>query len=216
MATRNTISATFAREAAECLREGDMHRAIELCTAGTSAYPEYAMGHVVLGRCYEAFGRTLDALAEYRKALNTMPDNPTVIALIQRAEQKERGEVQRVVGEHEKRFQKPPTQPPAAQRAEEPPTRSDPTIEHLMRELERRRREKHPPTVGSAEAAPPPADRNQAIVTPTTAEIFAGQQLYEEALRIYRELEANEPGRYAARIRELEQLAAEQANKKAP
>jgi tetratricopeptide (TPR) repeat protein len=213
--TGKTISATFAREAAECLREGDVHRAMELCTEGTRAYPDYAMGHVVLGRCYEAFGRPLDALGEYRKALSTMPDNPTLIALVQRAEQKERGAFQRVVAEQETQPRET-TSPPAAQTEKEPPAQTDPTIEHLTRELERRRREKHPPAIGSAEAAPPPAEHNHAIVTPTTAEIFAGQQLYEQALRIYRELEASDPGRYTARIRELERLATEKGNKKAP
>lgn len=218
VATRSTISATFAREAADCLREGDMHHALELCIEGTRAYPDYAMGHVVLGKCYEAFGRTLEALAEYRRALSTLPDNPTVIALVQRVEEKERGEFQRFVAEQEKQLQETPAPTPLPQSVAEPPTRSDPTIEHLTKELERRRREKHPPASSNAEATLPPADRNHAIVTPTTAEIFAGQQLYQEALKIYRELAATHPGKYETRIRELERLAAEKADatKKAP
>ncbi len=217
MVTRSTISATFAREAVDCLREGDVHRAMTLCTEGTSAYPDYAMGHLVLGKCYEAFGRTAEALAEYRRALGTLPDNPTLIALVRKAEEKERGEFQRFVAEQEKQFQKAPAPPPTPPGGE-PPVHSDPTIEHLTQELERRRREKPSSVSSNAEATPPPPERNHAIVTPTTAEIFAGQQLYEEALKIYRELADAQPGKYDARIRELERLAAEKAgtNTKAP
>jgi tetratricopeptide (TPR) repeat protein len=216
---QDMISARFARTAAEFLREGDMQRAIELCVEGSRTYPDYAMGHVMLGRCYEAFGRIQEALAEYRRALGTLPDNPTVIALVKRAEEKEQAEFQRFVAEQEKRFKETPKSGPPEPSVEDAPApTTDPTIEHLMKELERRRREKHRAVSTGTEAPPPPVDRNAAIVTPTTAEIFASQQLYDDALKIYRELAGVSPGKYDARIRELERLAAEKAgrNNKAP
>ncbi len=212
------ISARFARTAAECLREGDMQRAIELCVEGTRAYPEYAMGHLMLGKCFEALGRNQEALAEYRRALGALPDNPTVLALVRRAEEKEQAEFQQFVAEQEKRFKQTPKSTPPEQNGGDVSAQADPTIEHLMKELERRRREKHRAVSFGAEAPPPPGERIEAIVTPTAAEIFASQQLYYEALKIYRELAVVSPGKYDARIRELERLAAEKAgsNNKAP
>lgn len=229
------ITASFAREAATYLRDGEIGRAVELCVAGTQAYPEYAMGHLVLGRCYEALGHTREAIAEYRRALTSLPDNPTILALVHAAEERERKELERSIALQEKKGEdKDETRqreaPMAGSVAEEAPAREETAFEILARRLEeqRRKRMSQPPppaeeaatqSTPSAEHEPKPPD-GVGFVTPTLAEIYASQGAYAEALQAYRALLALHPDNatYAARIRDLEQRTAriEDEKNKAP
>ncbi|MEK7670595.1 MAG: tetratricopeptide repeat protein, partial [Bacteroidota bacterium] len=98
------ISPSFARDAAEHLRDGNIQHAADLCLLGTKAFPNYSTGHFILGKCHEAFGRTADALAAYRQALSKLPDNPTLQTLVKNAEETQQKEFQKFVEEQEKRF----------------------------------------------------------------------------------------------------------------
>lgn len=211
MAAKPLISATFARAAAEYLREGETQRAIELCLAGTRAYPEYAMGYMVLGKCFEAYGRMPEALAAYRKALSKLPDNPTLIALVNNAEEHERKEFQRAVEAQEQRFEQPEEQSDQQPRA---PEKEQPQEESLIDFLAKRLHvvQRIRPERASSPPPAPPEEQGTTIVTRTMAEIFASQGAYADALKAYRALAALHPGeqKFDERIRELEQLAAAQ------
>lgn len=231
MQTGEPITAAFAREAAIYLRDGEIGRAVELCVAGTRAYPDYAMGHLVLGKCYEALGHTHEAIAEYRQALNKLPGNPTILALLRTAEERVRKEFQHAIEQQEER-EKDTTRdrtvevPDAERNAAEPPPHEETAFEILARRLEeqRRRRMSQPPppaedpphSAGSLKKQEMNSATNLGIVTPTMAEIYASQGAYAEALWAYRELLARQPQKasYAARIKELEQLAAQAADEK--
>lgn len=221
MASKPLISATFARAAAEYLREGETQRAIELCLAGTRAYPEYAMGHMVLGRCFEVYGRMHEALEAYRKALSKLPDNPTLIALVKNAEEHERKEFQRAVEAQEQRFEQPTEKSPQShQTPEKELPQEESLIDFLAKRLHVVQRIKPEPASPASPIAPPPTpleEQGTTIVTPTMAEIFANQGAYADALKAYRALAALHPDdpKFDARIRELEQLAAAQNPHKA-
>lgn len=224
-----SIPATFARQAAEWLREGEIGRALGLCVAGTREYPDYATGHFVLGKCYEALGRVDDALAEYRRALDKLPDNPAILDQIARLRERA------AKGRSSEAQPRPPRQ--NVQQASGRDTASGQqrkdeatAFDILARRLEeqRRRRAGQP---AAAEETPPSSDitqhttgsdtaRDPGIVTPTMAEIYARQGAYAQALEAYRALAARFPNEssYASRIKELEVLAAKEgeSKKKAP
>lgn len=220
-----TISPFFARDAAEHMRRGDIRGALDLCVAGTKAFPNYATGHLLLAKCYDAFGKTTEALTEFRQALNILPDNPTLRALVKAAEEKEQREFRAQVEEQERRFEAAKAAP---SHAPVPATPSNTTVreetteeylENIVKRLHERKAAK-PASAPAAEPSPMPPEgtRNEQFVTATMAEIFATQGEFVQAINAYRELMKHHPEehrKYAARIAELEQLHARQQEKQA-
>ncbi len=49
---RNPNSLAFSRLADHYRKEGDVGRAVDLCTKGLERYPDYCTGYLILGRCY--------------------------------------------------------------------------------------------------------------------------------------------------------------------
>lgn len=217
------ISPSFAREAAEHLRDGNIQSAIELCLAGTKAFPNYATGNFVLGKCYDAFGRNVEALVAYREALRKLPGNPTLQTLVKNAEEKEQEEFRKAVEEQEKRFEgKNDTILTEQPLAEEPPaTKEESAIEYLAKRLQDVKRINPQKQVASEQSSAIPAGgvRSLKIVTATMAEILAGQGEYVEAINAYKELQKEHPDeeeKYLKRIGELQQLRAIQQKEKHP
>ncbi|MEO8167152.1 MAG: tetratricopeptide repeat protein, partial [bacterium] len=104
-AETSAVDPSFARAAAQHLLDGDIHNAVDLCTRGIAAFPQYATGYFVLGKCYESLGRTVESLVEYRRALQLLPDNPEVQSLVRHAEEKEQREFQKFAREQEKKLE---------------------------------------------------------------------------------------------------------------
>jgi tetratricopeptide (TPR) repeat protein len=219
-----TISPFFARDAAEHMRRGDIRGALDLCVAGTKAFPNYATGHLVLAKCYDAFGKTTEALTEFRQALNILPDNPTLRVLVKAAEEKEQREFRAQVEDQERRFEAanaaPPKAPvpatPAMTTAREETTEE--YLENIVKRLQERKATK-PASPPAAEPSPMPPEgtRSEQFVTATMAEIFATQGEFVPAMNAYRELMKHHPEehqKYAARIAELERLHARQQQEK--
>jgi tetratricopeptide (TPR) repeat protein len=212
----------FARIAAELLEKGDQARAIKICQEGMRRFPGYATGSLILGKCYQAAGRRIEAILEFRRVHTVFPDNRWVLELLAQVEREEEAEFRTYEANHPPPLiSYSPGGPDGVVSGGDVPEGAQPeqsgggpeqenSVQFLMRRLDDVRRTA--PEVGQqsqGEDIPPNAGAAQ-IVTPTLAEIFAGQGEYEEAARLYRTLIAQRPGdrdRYAARLQELEELA---------
>ena len=207
----------FARIAAELLEAGDQAYAFKLCQEGTRRFPGYATGYLVLGKCYQAAGRRIEAILEYRRVHMMYPDNLWIQDLLAQAESAEEAEFRTYVENHPRsRLPRGQGTPVDSLSVDGPLGRSqkeaaeEDSVEFLMRRLDDVRRG------SSEEDQPPPDDADRAsgtgsqIVTPTLAEIYAAQGEFEEAARLYRTLIMQRPmdrEKYEARIRELENRA---------
>jgi len=199
----NPASPYFARVAASHLQEGRVLKAMEVCGQGTKVHPQYAAGHVVLGRCYEAVGRSIEALLEYRRALKLLPDNPTLQKLMHNIEHKEKESFDAFAEEQSKRLQSRKDTLTVEEYVSDETAEKESTVEFLLKRLQAVKQ-----TPGSVETAPPAATTSS-IVTPTLAEIYASQGEYDEAVEAYRKLIVQRPDetdRYEKRIAQLDQL----------
>lgn len=209
----NPRSPVFARLASYYLTEGKADRAVELCTEGLKHFPQYPAAHLVLGKAYEAQGRHVEALLEYRKAQRAVPDNPAVAELLRKVEMREVDAFRAFAEEREQKLkQRRNTISFERYAAEEP----DPGAGAADFLLERLRAAEAPPR-----ETPPRKDRTPAeprtdpaagpkIVTATLAEIYANQGEYNAAIAAYRKLREQHPedaGRYDRRVAQLEELS---------
>ncbi|MBI5472025.1 MAG: tetratricopeptide repeat protein [Ignavibacteriae bacterium] len=210
MSESSNVSPYFARDAAASLLQGNTQYAIELCLTGTKAFPNYSTGHLVLGKCYEAFGRTLEALAEYKLALQILPTNPTLQSLVMHAEEKHQEEFRKFSEEERQKLDAEKKTVSAQEYFAEKPSTEETAIEYLAKRLQDVKRIQ-PKTAGPAEGVPPPIkdDRSIKFVTATMAEIYATQGEFAEAIAAYRELLRQHPDeqeKHASRIAEIERL----------
>ena len=204
------ISPSFARDAAHCLHESDFQRALDLCLAGTKTFPTYATGFFILGRSYEAIGRTVESLMAYKQALSILPDNPTLQSLVMRAEEIELLEFQQYAEVQRSRLEAEKSVSPTEQIEE---ARSEESaIEYLAKRLQDVKRIQPKMTEGeegSSSRTSPPDYKSMKFVTVTIAEIYAGQEEYAEAIAAYHEIVRQHPEQaalYAKRISEIQQL----------
>lgn len=72
-------SRVFARLADELRRSDHIEEAIELCRKGLQFHPDYASGHVVLGKCYQDRGDLEEARGAFREALTLDSGNVLVL-----------------------------------------------------------------------------------------------------------------------------------------
>lgn len=202
----------FARVAAGLLEGGDVAGALRICAVGTRAFPRYATGRLLLGRCFDALGRHVEAMLEYRQVIEVFPDNPVVSSLVMNAEGREQqafetfGEAQKTLLQPTKdtlTFEEFLGSPADASRST--------SVERIIKQLEDAPRRIQPPADGDVAPLPAvestePAGR---FVTATLAEIYASQGEYDEAIAAYRKLALQRPGsaeRYQRRLHELEEL----------
>ncbi len=202
----------FARVAAALLESGDVEAALRVCSVGTRAFPRYATGRLILGRCYDALGRHVEAMLEYRQVIEVFPDNPVVGTLVMEAEAREQEGFARFAEAQRARLQKGTdtlTFDEFLASAQEPPPVT--SVERIIQQLEEAPRRIQPPGPDPPEAplvveSTEPAGR---FVTATLAEIYASQGAYDEAIEAYRKLALQRPGsaeRYQKRLHELEEL----------
>lgn len=204
----------FARRAEQYLREGKTHEAMELCVAGIKAFPTYATGSLVLGRCYDAMGRKVEAMLEYRRALRMVPDNQTVQNLLRTAEDHEREEFEAFAESRTRDLKVRRDTMSFDQYATETGAGTESTVEFLLRQLQGVKRITPRDDEDSTGAPAVPVDMEPLpagkIVTATLAEIYANQGQYREAVRAYRALVEQRPEdaeRFGKRLAELEELA---------
>jgi tetratricopeptide (TPR) repeat protein len=201
----------FARIAAELLKAGKADEALHICVAGTRAFPRYTTGRLILGKCFDALGRHVEAMLEYRHVIENFPDNPVVAALVKNAREREQKGFDAFREEHLVRLHARKdrlTFEDYVGAQEEPP--QDSAVERILRQLEDATKRIVPAPEGEEIAPPPPQPEGAGrLVTATLAEIYASQGEYGEAIDAYRKLAEQRPGsaeRYEKRLRELEDL----------
>ncbi|HEX9656667.1 MAG TPA: tetratricopeptide repeat protein [Bacteroidota bacterium] len=180
----NPRSMAFARLAGLYLRQGNLEDALRLCVDGVKRFPRYGTGHLILGKCYEALGRNVEAMLEFRKALRATPDSDAIRQMLAAVEKKEE--------EAFRLFEKERTR------------RMDGQRDTLSAHTYVTGKQKEPIAKKPEERGP-----NIRIVTPTLAEIYATQGEYEEAIAAYNKLIEQRPGdaaRYVVRVNELKEL----------
>ncbi len=208
----------FARAAADYLGEGRTREALALCVEGTKIFPRYATGSLVLGKCYEALGQWAEALAEYRRVLDSLPDSVFVRGLAEKVEQLEErayGDFSASVARELQDRKDGMTFEEFATGAPPPPAN---TVEFLIKQLQQAPRTPRPavmpvtPIIHEEPPAPveePHSEEAPTIVTETLAEIYANQGQYREAIQAYTTLSAEKPedaDRFAERIAQLQEL----------
>jgi tetratricopeptide (TPR) repeat protein len=205
-------SPEFAHHAKEYLESGQAQRALEICLEGTAEFPWYGTGALILGRCYDALGRTVEAMLAYRRALKSVPDNPVVQALLRDAEEREQQAFE-AYAEQQARLLKAKKESTSFESyVSEGGEESESSVESLLRQLQGAKRivpagpeaQAAEEQLASSEAAP------TRIVTATLAEIYANQGQYREAIKAYRmllEQRPEEAHRYEKRLADLEELA---------
>lgn len=208
----NRNSPSFARLAFYQLQEGNVQRAVDLCVEGLKLYPNYATAHLVLGKCYEAMGRNVEAMLAYRRVARALPDNPTVQKLLKNVESREQAAFKAFAEERARKLKDRKDSITVEQYTAEEATEKESTVDFLLKRLQdvkRSARSPEPEDRRQEEAQPAPA-AGPKIVTATLAEIYANQGEYKEAIEAYRKLLSQRPvdaERYAKRIVQLEELS---------
>lgn len=205
-------SPEFARHAKDYLDGGEVQKALEICLEGTAEFPWYGTGALILGQCYDALGRTVEAMLAYRRALKSVPDNPVVRALLKSAEERERQAFE-AYAESQARLLKAKKESTTFESyVSEGGEESESSVEFLVRQLQGAKRivPPGPEAQGAEEQSPPSEAPTTRIVTATLAEIYANQGQYREAIKAYRTLceqRPEEAHRYEKRLADLEELA---------
>ncbi len=214
LATR-AKSPLFARLASYYLKEGQIQKAVDVCMEGLKHYPNYATAHLVLGKCYEAMGRNIEAILEYGRAAKTMPDNPTVLGLLKHVELREQESFRVFSEERTSKLKERKDTIPFETYVEERHEQKESTAEFLLRRLQdvRKNAPQSAPRHQPVEEPQTNAVAPSKIVTATLAEIYATQGEYKEAIEAYRKLVSQRPieaERYVKRIAQLEELSRSQ------
>lgn len=208
--TANPSSPVFARLASFYLTEGKAEQAIQICVQGLKKFPEYATGHLILGRAYEAVGRNVEAMLEYRKVLRALPDNPIVNELLRKVEQREQEAFRAFSEERARQLQERRNQLSLDQYLAEETKPAEGTVEFLLDRLRAAAVSPSPEDhQKEKEESPEPAAAPR-IVTATLAEIYASQGEYREAIAAYRKLLEQHPSeveRFEKRIAQLEEMS---------
>jgi tetratricopeptide (TPR) repeat protein len=204
-------SPEFARHAKKFLDGGQVQQALEICLEGTAEFPWYGTGALILGQCYDALGRTVEAMLAYRRALKAVPDNPVVQALLRSAEEREQQAFE-AYAENQARALKAKKETATFESyVSEGNQAGGSSVEYLVRQLQGAKRitpvtsDNH----SSDDQPPPPDPPTTRIVTATLAEIYANQGQYREAIKAYRTLceqRPEEAHRYEKRLADLEEL----------
>ena len=207
----NAKSPSFARLAAYYLKEGQIEKAVDVCLEGLKHHPQYGTAHLVLGKCYEAMGRNIEAMLEYRRALKAMPDNPTLRGLLKHVEQREQESFRAFSEERSRKLGERNDAVTFEKYAEESTPQKETTAEFLLRRLQdvKKTVPATPPAASPITEAQSPTATPSKIVTATLAEIYATQGEYREAIEAYKKLMSQRPvetERYAKRIAQLEEL----------
>ena len=208
----NDKSPVFARLASYYLQEGQLQRAMDICLSGLKHHPNYASAHLVLGKCYEAMGRNIEAMLEYQRALKAVPDNRTVTDLLKTVEQREQETFRKFSEERTKTLKDRDETVTFDQYAVEGSPSKETTADFLLRRLQDVK--KSAPTAAPVRTGDDETSRQKItpskIVTATLAEIYATQGEYKEAIEAYRKLVSQRPvesERYTKRIAQLEELS---------
>jgi tetratricopeptide (TPR) repeat protein len=195
--------------AAALLAKGDVGEALKLCVEGVESYPWYPAGALLLGRCYEEHGRTVEAMLEYRRGLRLLPDSREFQKAVGRTERREQEEFQAFAEQQVRTLKTQKNALTFDRYVAEGGGDQDSTIAFLLKQVR-----SAPGSPVAVEADAEETDRVEGVprfVTETLAEIYASQGEYREAIEAYHQLIERRPSeaeRYRKRITDLESRAA--------
>lgn len=183
-------SRLFAPLADAYRKNGQVDRAIELCEAGLTRYPDYASAHVILGKCFYDKGATERSRAEFERVIELDAENMVALKFM--------GDILLAEGKREEALSYlrrllaiDPTNEEAAA-----------VIGGLEDEFQGREIDlgRTPRTNGGG--------RPDEVATMTLAGIYAAQGYYTKALKIYREISRTQPDNEEAKrmIDKIEEL----------
>jgi len=211
LVSRAVATPWFARLASVYLEQGEAETALRVCREGMKRYPRYVTGNLILGKCYEALGRRIEAALEYGRVLEVLPDNQMVRDVVRQLERQEQvafetfaqrrqGELGPVGGSVS--FEQYNISQGGPQES---------SVEFLIKQLQEvRRSTPHGEGKQGEEVELEDDEAAAKIVTETLAEIYASQNEFQEAIKAYRkllELRPEEAARYEKRLAELEERA---------
>ncbi len=163
------------QKAVAYLKEGDAVQAASFLQDMIDRMPEYATAHVLLAQAWEALEEWDRALHAWRKAVRLVPTSPVVFHGLERAARKAH---------------------PLSHEPVKPEPHAFTDIDHLITSLESARIVPHPDAASIP--APDLDDDIDDVASETLAAIYASQQRYKEAARIYDVLAERRPEQAAA------------------
>jgi tetratricopeptide (TPR) repeat protein len=198
----------FARLASVYLEQGEPDTALQVCREGMRDHPRYVTGNLMLAKCYEALGRRIEAVLEYRRVLKVLPDNEMVKDVVRQLERQEQVAYEAFVQLRQEELGSTGGTVSFEQYTASQADSQESSVEFLIKQLQEVRRST-PQDQGDQAKDVSVDDGGSAakIVTETLAEIYASQNEYGEAIKAYRkllELRPEESDRYQKRLAELE------------
>jgi tetratricopeptide (TPR) repeat protein len=163
-------SRLFAPLADAYRKNGQVDRAIELCEAGLTRFPDYASAHVILGKCFYDKGATERSRAEFERVIEL--DGENMVAL------KFMGDILLAEGKRDEAVS-------YLRRL----ISIDPTNEEVAAMLDGLEGEFQGKEINlGASGRTDAVERPDEVATMTLAGIYAAQGYYSKALKIYREI----------------------------
>ncbi len=206
--TSSPESYVFAPLADACRKAGRLGEALEICSRGIAMHPDYASGHVIMGKCYYDMKEREKAEEAFRRVLSLDEDNLVALKFL--------GMISAERGDES-----------AATNYFKHILALDPESAEIQRELQRLQEKRAPAEATESleeeeilELAEMPDEdfegkaielgagdeTSDDLATMTLAEIYASQGYPDKARKIYREVLKKQPGNKVARqkLRELE------------
>ena len=228
---QNPTSILFARLADGLLQRGEVAHAIEVCHRGLRHRPSYATGHVVMGKCYQAAGHYEEARQAFEKVLQLDASHLAARWYIGKiALQLGRGDL--ALKYFEQALERDPFSPELIEqirklKGEGPKVEQDSVSEsantntdlddrevvseseEFARLLEEDVEGDLDTLVTSLKREPKPGGETPVIATETLAELYASQNLIQEAIAVLEQVLARNPDNehIIARLYELRNLS---------
>jgi predicted Zn-dependent protease len=209
LVSRTVGTPWFARLASVYLEQGEPGTALQVCREGMRNHPRYITGNLILAKCYDALGRRIEAVLEYRRVLEVLPDNQTVKDVVRQLERQEQVAFEAFVQRRQEELGSAGGTVSFEQYNASQADSQESSVDFLIKQLQEVRKitpqnqeeQAKDVSVGDGDAA-------AKIVTETLAEIYASQNEYGEAIKAYQKLvklRPEESDRYQKRLAELEE-----------
>jgi len=167
-------SRIFAPLADAYRKNGQLDEAIAILEEGIGKYPDYAIAHVILGKCYFDKGATERAKVEFEKVLELDPENMVALKMLGDILSAE-GKKKEALEYYRKLISIDPT---------------NKEVSKLINEMEGEFEAKE---LSLEDTEKIRDQRPKELATMTLAGIYAAQGYYNKALKIYREILSKEP-----------------------
>jgi len=167
-------SRLFAPLADAYRKNGQLDEAIAILEEGIGKYPDYAIAHVILGKCYFDKGATERAKVEFEKVLELDPENMVALKML--------GDILSAEGKKKEALE-----------YYRKLISIDPTNKEVSKIISEMEGEFEAKELSLEDTEKIRDQRPKELATMTLAGIYAAQGYYNKALKIYREILSREP-----------------------